>query len=116
MTKGLKDGAVRSPRLEFDFADVKVPHSAFKRVVRDLEFDVAELAIVTFLMAKAFGKPYQLLPAVMLRQGEPVFLDDRRLETVAEHLPVPTDIGGPFSLRTRPRHSITSTASSSLIA
>ena len=30
-----------------------------------------------------------LLPAVMLRQGEPVFLDDRRLETVAEQLPVP---------------------------
>ena len=30
-----------------------------------------------------------LLPAVMLRQGEPVFLDDLRLETVADHLPVP---------------------------
>ena len=49
----------------FDFADVKVPNTAFKRVVRDLEFDVAELAIVTFLLAKAHGKPLRLLPAVV---------------------------------------------------
>src|SRR5205823_9995088 len=40
----------------FDFADVKAPATAFKRVVRALEFDVAELAIVTFLLAKAHGK------------------------------------------------------------
>ena len=30
-----------------------------------------------------------LLPAVMLRQGEPVFLDDQTLESVAAQLPVP---------------------------
>jgi 4,5-dihydroxyphthalate decarboxylase len=47
------------------FADVKVPNTAFKRVVRDLEFDVAELALMTFLLAKAHGKPYRLLPAVL---------------------------------------------------
>jgi 4,5-dihydroxyphthalate decarboxylase len=52
----------RSP---LQFADVKVPHTAFKRVVRDLEFDVAELALMTFLLAKAHGKPYRLLPAVL---------------------------------------------------
>ena len=48
-----------------EFADVKIPNTAFKRVVRDLEFDVAELALMTFLLAKAHGKPYRLLPAVM---------------------------------------------------
>ncbi len=47
------------------FADVKVPNTAFKRVVRDLEFDVAELAIVTFLLARAHDKPFRLLPAVV---------------------------------------------------
>jgi 4,5-dihydroxyphthalate decarboxylase len=47
------------------FADVKLPNTAFKRVVRDFEFDVAELAIITFLLAKAHGKPYRLLPAVV---------------------------------------------------
>ena len=30
-----------------------------------------------------------LLPTVMLRQGEPVFLDDTTLEEVARQLPVP---------------------------
>lgn len=52
-------------RSSLEFADVKVPNTAFKRVVRDLEFDVAELALVTFLLAKAHGKPYRLLPAVL---------------------------------------------------
>ena len=49
----------------FEFADVKVPNTAFKRVVRNLEFDLAELAIMTFLLAKMHGKPLRLLPAVV---------------------------------------------------
>jgi 4,5-dihydroxyphthalate decarboxylase len=52
-------------RSSLEFADVKAPATAFKRVVRDLEFDVAELALMTFLLAKAHGKPYRLLPAVV---------------------------------------------------
>jgi 4,5-dihydroxyphthalate decarboxylase len=52
-------------RSSLEFADVKVPSTAFKRVVRDFEFDVAELALMTFLLAKAHGKPYRLLPAVV---------------------------------------------------
>ena len=74
VTQALKTGRVRSPSLEFDFADVKVPHTAFKRVVRDLEFDVAEIAIVTYLMAKAHGKPYVLLPVVVLSRFQHPFL------------------------------------------
>jgi 4,5-dihydroxyphthalate decarboxylase len=74
VTRALKDRRVRSPLVEFDFADVKVPHTAFKRVVRDLEFDVAEIAIVTFLMAKSFGKPYVLLPAVMFGRFQHPYL------------------------------------------
>ena len=64
-TKALKTGVLKSPYVEFDFAEAKTPASAFKRVVRELEFDVAELAIVTYLMAKAHGKPLVLLPAVI---------------------------------------------------
>jgi len=66
VTMALKRGEVRSPHVAFDFADVKVPSSAFKQVVRDLKFDFAELSIVTFLMAKAYGKPLVLLPAVLI--------------------------------------------------
>jgi 4,5-dihydroxyphthalate decarboxylase len=65
---------VRSATLEFDFADVKVPHTAFKRVVRDLEFDVAEISIVTFLLAKAYGKSLRLLPAVMFGRYQHSYL------------------------------------------
>ncbi len=65
-TAALKKGEVRSDRVRMDFADVRPASAGFKRVVRDLEFDVAELAITTFLMAKAFGKPLRLLPAVVV--------------------------------------------------
>ena len=62
-TRALKQGELRSQLVQFDFADVKVPNRAFKSVVRDLAFDVAEIAIMTFLQAKAYGKPLVLLPA-----------------------------------------------------
>jgi 4,5-dihydroxyphthalate decarboxylase len=66
VTSALKKGEILSPYVSLDFADVNPPSAGFKRVVRDLEFDVAELAIVTFLMAKAQGKPLALLPAVLV--------------------------------------------------
>jgi 4,5-dihydroxyphthalate decarboxylase len=74
VTHALRSGEVRSPHVEFDFADVKTPHQAFKRVVRDLEFDFAELAIVTFLMAKAHGKSLVLLPAVVVGRFQHPFI------------------------------------------
>lgn len=72
-TLALKQGEVRSSRIALDFADVKAPHSAFKRVVRDLEFDVAELALVTYLMAKAHGKPLVLLPVILFSRNQHPF-------------------------------------------
>jgi 4,5-dihydroxyphthalate decarboxylase len=74
ITQALKKGEVRSPDVAFDFADVKPPNAAFKRVVRDLEFDFAELAIVTYLMAKAHGKPLVLLPAVLMGRFQHPYL------------------------------------------
>ena len=66
VTHALREGSVASPLLQLAFADVKPINAGFKRVVRDLEFDIAELAIVTFLIAKAHGKPLLLLPAVVV--------------------------------------------------
>jgi len=74
VTRAMKSGEIRSAELDFEFADVKVPNTAFKRVVRDLEFDVAELAIVTFLLARAHGKPVSLLPAVVTARFQHPFL------------------------------------------
>jgi 4,5-dihydroxyphthalate decarboxylase len=66
LTQALKKGEVKSGVVNLEFADVKTVSTAFKRVVRNLEFDCSELAIVTFLMAKAYGKPLVLLPAVVM--------------------------------------------------
>jgi 4,5-dihydroxyphthalate decarboxylase len=65
-TLALKKGEIRPSGLVFDFADVIVPNTAFKDVVRQLKYDVAELAIVTYLQAKAHGKPLVLLPVVVV--------------------------------------------------
>jgi 4,5-dihydroxyphthalate decarboxylase len=49
-------------------------------VVRNLEFDVAEMAIMTFLVAKAFEKPYRLLPfVVMARYQHPYLVSNKTL-------------------------------------
>jgi 4,5-dihydroxyphthalate decarboxylase len=69
-TMALKSGAVRSDLVDFDFVEVKVANSLFKKVVRDAEYDVAELAIATYLQAKAYGKPYVLMPAVVVSRGQ----------------------------------------------
>jgi 4,5-dihydroxyphthalate decarboxylase len=69
-TMPLKSGAVRSDLVDFDFVEVKVANNLFKSVVRDAKYDVAELAIVTYLQAKAYGKPYVLVPAVVVSRGQ----------------------------------------------
>ncbi len=59
----------------FAFAEYKGSVATmFKRVVRDLEFDVSEMAIMTHLIAKAHGKPYRLLPFVVLARFQHPFL------------------------------------------
>ena len=69
-TNPLKSGAVRSDLVDFDFAEVKVANNLFKQVVREAKYDVAELAIVTYLQAKAYNKPYVLIPAVVVSRGQ----------------------------------------------
>ena len=64
-TRALREGTLTPSTFAFDFADVKVPNRAFKRAVRELEFDISELALVTFFQAKAYGKPLTLIPAVV---------------------------------------------------
>jgi 4,5-dihydroxyphthalate decarboxylase len=69
-TAALKRGDVRSDLVDFDFADIKVANTGFKPLVREHKFDLSELAIVTYLQAKAYGKPYVLIPAVVLARGQ----------------------------------------------
>jgi len=74
VTRALRRGEISSPHVRLDIAPGTSVAPAFKRVVRELAFDVAELAIVTFLLAKAHGKPLVLLPAVVLGRFQHPFL------------------------------------------
>ena len=65
-TAALKDGSVKSDKVALDFADYSPTHKGFKPMVREQAFDVSEMAIVTFLMAKSFAKPMVLLPSVVV--------------------------------------------------
>ena len=65
-TAALKDGSIKSDLVEFDFVDYKPTNKGFKPMVREGAFDVSEMAIVTYLMAKNFNKPMVLLPDVVL--------------------------------------------------
>lgn len=65
-TSALKNGSIKSNLVEFDFAEYSPTNKGFKPMVRDGAFDVSEMAIVTFLMAKSFGKPMVLLPNVVV--------------------------------------------------
>jgi 4,5-dihydroxyphthalate decarboxylase len=69
-TKALKSGAIHSDLVDFDFVEVKVANNLFKQVVREAKYEVAELAIVTYLQAKTYGKPYVLVPAVLVSRGQ----------------------------------------------
>src|SRR6266545_492891 len=60
---------------KFDFLEFKGSAAPFfKRVVRNHEFDVAEMAIVTYLIAKAHGTPYRLLPFVVMARFQHPYL------------------------------------------
>ena len=69
-TAALKQGAIKSDLVTFEFADHSPTHKGFKPMVREQAFDVSELAIVTYLMAKSFGKPMVLLPDVVMARGQ----------------------------------------------
>ncbi len=66
----LKSGAIHSDLVNFDFAEIKVANNLFKQVVREAKYDLAELAIVTYLQAKAYDKPYVLMPVVVVSRGQ----------------------------------------------
>jgi 4,5-dihydroxyphthalate decarboxylase len=65
-TAALKNGSLKSDLVTFDFAAYSPTNKGFKPMVREAAFDVAEMAIVTFLMAKSFDKPMVLLPNVVV--------------------------------------------------
>jgi 4,5-dihydroxyphthalate decarboxylase len=65
-TAALKDGSITSDSVTFDFVEYSPANKGFKPMVREGAFDVSEMAIVTYLMARSVGKPMVLLPNVVV--------------------------------------------------
>jgi 4,5-dihydroxyphthalate decarboxylase len=65
-TLALKRGDVKSAHLALAFSDIRPANRFFKPMVRELKFDVSEMAIATYVQAKAYGKPLVLLPATIM--------------------------------------------------
>jgi 4,5-dihydroxyphthalate decarboxylase len=54
--------------VEPDFVEVVPIIGAFRRMVRDLEFDVCEMAPTTYMIARALGAPFIALPIFLMRR------------------------------------------------
>jgi 4,5-dihydroxyphthalate decarboxylase len=67
LVRALKQGAVASDRVAFDFIEVDPVTRAFRRMTRAMEFDLCEIALTTHAQARAHGKPITALPVVLLR-------------------------------------------------
>jgi 4,5-dihydroxyphthalate decarboxylase len=65
--QALKDRAVKPKTFEFDFVEVNPLIDAFRRMVRGLEFDISEMAITTYICAKAHGKRMTAIPVFLVR-------------------------------------------------
>jgi 4,5-dihydroxyphthalate decarboxylase len=62
VTMAMKEGRVSSPLVTFDFCGPKAANEGFKAMIRNNAYDAGELAIVTYLQARAYGKPFVTLP------------------------------------------------------
>ena len=63
----LKDGSIRPHGFAFDFVEVPVLVHAFRRMVRDLEFDICEMALTTYVCAREHGVRFTALPVFLVR-------------------------------------------------
>jgi 4,5-dihydroxyphthalate decarboxylase len=66
-TTPLKDGTIVSTMFGMEHIEVSPVVSIFRRMVRGLEFDVAEMALSTYMCARAHGKPFTGIPVFLTR-------------------------------------------------
>jgi ABC-type nitrate/sulfonate/bicarbonate transport system substrate-binding protein len=63
----LKDGTVTPHGFAFAFEEVAPLPRAFRRMVRGLEFDISEMALTTYLVAREHGVPFTAVPVFLVR-------------------------------------------------
>jgi 4,5-dihydroxyphthalate decarboxylase len=67
-TRAVKSNGVPIEGIESDFVQVVPIIGAFRRMVRDLEFDICEMAPTTYTIARTRGAPYIALPIFLMRR------------------------------------------------
>jgi 4,5-dihydroxyphthalate decarboxylase len=67
-TAAIRDGSVQIEGVDAEFVTVKPQIGAFRRMVRDVEFDVCEIAPTTYIIARAYGAPFVALPIFVVRR------------------------------------------------
>ena len=65
--RALKQGEVKPRTCDLEFIEVDPLIDAFRRMVRGLEFDVCEMALTTYITARAHGKRMTGLPIFLMR-------------------------------------------------
>jgi 4,5-dihydroxyphthalate decarboxylase len=74
VVRALKEGKVPSDLVEFDFCGPKTANQGFKPMINEGAYDAGELAIGSFLQAKAYARPLVMLPAVVMARFQHNFI------------------------------------------
>lgn len=67
-TSAIRNGSIPIEGVDAEFITVQPQIGAFRRMVRDVEFDVCELAPTTYIIARAYGAPFVALPIFVVRR------------------------------------------------
>jgi 4,5-dihydroxyphthalate decarboxylase len=67
-TSAIRSGAIPIEGVDAEFVTVQPQIGAFRRMVRDVEFDVCEIAPTTYIIARAYGAPFVGLPVFVVRR------------------------------------------------
>lgn len=67
-TAAIKDGTIKIAGVDADLIEVVPIIQAFRRMVRNVEFDICEMAPTTYMIARALGAPYIALPLFLMRR------------------------------------------------
>ena len=89
-TSAIRNGSIPIEGVEAEFITVQPQIGAFRRMVRDVEFDVCELAPTTYIIARAFGAPFVALPIFVVRR----FHHSGLLVRPDAHIRSPKDLEG----------------------
>jgi 4,5-dihydroxyphthalate decarboxylase len=66
-TSAVRNGSIPIEGVDAEFLTITPQIGAFRRMVRQVEFDVCEIAPTTYIIARAYGAPFVALPVFVTR-------------------------------------------------